>query len=161
MQMITYRNASEYDVLNKDLTKVEENISITLKDDTEMIRPTIITSNNISNNYNYVYLSAFNRYYFVKGKSYSQQRYYVQLEVDPLMSYKDAIKSLVVIANRCSQKFNLYQVDPEVPQLAPNVIATQKFPYGFGGYSFVLAVTGGGRPPEPEPNEEEVTENVG
>jgi len=160
MTITTYINESDSHTLNKKITKIEDVSGVVFKQDTDILRPLLIISRNVSNNYNYVYIPAFNRYYYVRSKSFADQRYYVNLEVDPLMSSQTDINNLEVIADRSSSAFNLYQVDPEVPQLAPNVIATQKFPAGFGGYSFILAVTGGGRPPEPGPTvESEVIDN--
>lgn len=161
MTIITYLNESDQNTLNKKLTKIEEVANCIFKEETDMLHPRLTLSRVTSNSYNYVYIPAFDRYYYVRSKTYAEQRYYIDLEVDPLMSFKDEIEDLVVIADRSSSSFNLYQVDPEVPQLANNTIATQKFPYGFGGHSFILAVTGGGRPPEPEPEPSEGGEEDG
>ena len=57
MILDTYRNNSDNNTLNKSLTSVESNITITLKDDTEIIAPTLILSNNVNQNLNYFYLS--------------------------------------------------------------------------------------------------------
>lgn len=143
MILDTYRNNSDNNTLNKSLTSVESNITITLKDDTEIIAPTLILSNNVNQNFNYFYLSEFNRYYFVTSRTYSQQRYIVRGKVDPLMSFKSDIEDLSVIANRSSSRFNLYQTDGEISFLNKNDIITLAFPGGFTGYSMILAVNGG------------------
>lgn len=154
-----YINESDQNTLNKTITPLNNiPVSAVFKDDTELINPTIILSPSVPQGFNYVYIQELHRYYYVVSRAYAQQRYYITLAVDPLMSFKTDISNLTVIANRATHNFNLYQVDPEVAQLAYNVIATQKFPYGFGGQSFILAVTGGGRSPEPEP-EPEITES--
>lgn len=142
MYITTYVNASDEHVLDKSITKVHDNINVVLKDDTNMINPVIIVSGSLAPSYNYVYLTDFNRYYYVRDITYSQQRYYIALEVDVLMSFNAAIKALEVIANRSSSRFNVYQPDNSIPFLQKNVIATQKFPYGFDAASLILAVNG-------------------
>lgn len=143
MTITTYSNASEEHVLDKSITKINENISVVLKDDTNIINPTLITSGNVSHTFNYIYISDFNRYYYVRNITYSQQRYYIECEVDVLMSFNADIKGLNVIANRSSSRFNVYQPDPSVSFLQKSIIATQKFPQGFSGSSLILAVNGG------------------
>lgn len=143
MTITTYSNASEEHVLDKSITKINDNVSVILKDDSNVINPTLITSQNISHNFNYIYISDFNRYYFVNNITYSQQRFYIECSVDVLMSFNADIKGLNVIANRSSSRFNVYQPDPSVSFLQKSIIATQKFPYGFNGQSLILAVNGG------------------
>lgn len=143
MTITTYSNASEEHVLDKSLTKINENVSVVLKDDSNVLSPTLITSQNISHAFNYIYISEFNRYYYVRNITYSQQRFYIECAVDVLMSFNSGIKSLELIANRSSSRFNLYQPDAQVSFLQKSIIATQKFPYGFNGQSLILAVNGG------------------
>ena len=143
MTITTYSNASEEHVLDKDITKINDQVSVVLKDDTNVLNPTLITSQNISHTFNYIYISDFDRYYYVKNITYSQQRFYIECAVDVLMSFNSDIKGLNVIANRSSSRFNVYQPDPSVSFLQKSIIATQKFPYGFSGQSLILAVNGG------------------
>lgn len=147
MTITTYVNDSEEHVLDKSITKVSENISVVLKDDTNMIMPTIITSNSISHNFNYIYISEFDRYYYVKNMTYSQQRYYIECAVDVLMSFNSDIKDLEVIANRSSSDYNVYQKDDSIPFENRSIISTQPFPSGFIGDTLILGVNGGGATP--------------
>lgn len=143
MTITTYSNASEEHVLDKSITKINDNVSVVLKDDTNVLSPTLITSQNISHTFNYIYISDFNRYYYVRNITYSQQRFYIECAVDVLMSFNADIKSLELIANRSSSRFNVYQPDNSIPFLQKSIIATQKFPQGFSGSSLILAVNGG------------------
>lgn len=143
MQITTYRNASEEHVLNKQLTPVNSNINAMFKDDTNMVNPTIIISSLLSKNFNYVYISDTNRYYYVTDMTYSQQRTLITLAVDVLMSFKDEIKNLTVIANRSSSYYNVYQRDDTIPFENRNIVTTQNFGGGFAGQSLILAVNGG------------------
>lgn len=142
MQAILYVNNSDANKIDKDLTTVTS-VNVILKDDTDNLTPILIMSPNIQQTFNYVYLADFDRYYFVNSVSYSQQRYLVSLSVDVLMSYASDIKSLTVIADRSSSRFNLYQTDGEISFLNKNDIITLSFPKGFNGTSMILAVNGG------------------
>lgn len=143
MTITTYSNASEEHVLDKDITKINDQVSVVLKDDTNILTPTLITSQNISHNFNYIYISDFDRYYYVKNITYSQQRFYIECAVDVLMSFNSEIKDLNVIANRSSSYYNVYQKDDTIPFENRNVISTQNFPSGFNSQALILAVNGG------------------
>lgn len=143
MYIDTYVTTDDNQKLNKTLTNVDVNVTCVLKDDTEFIEPVLIMSNNCDQDFNYVYISAFDRYYFVVSRTYSQQKYYVKLQVDVLMSFNDAISDLTVVANRSYSHYNLYQVDGKIPRTADDIIKTQPFRFGFGNPSFILAVNGG------------------
>lgn len=155
MYIDTYINNSDNDTINKDLSIVESGVSVFLKEDTSLEEPTIILSFRESGTpakpayFNYCYISEFNRYYFMTERTYSQQRYYYKLKVDPLMSFASYIEDLNVVLTRSSSRFDLYLPDPEYPVRAKELIQTQSFSNGFGGESLILAVTGGYAIPEP------------
>lgn len=142
MQAKLYINNSDDKALTKSITLVDT-VNVKLKEDTEMVNPVIILAPSTPQNFNYVYLADFNRYYYVTSKTYSQQRFIVELSCDVLMSFVDEIKDLSVIANRSSSRFNLYQTDAEISFLNKNDIVTVPFPNGFNGHSLILAVNGG------------------
>ena len=137
----TYTNTSDDHTINKVLTAVSSQVDCLLKNDTELIRPELIMSGSTSQDFNYVYIEDFGRYYFVRNRTYSKQHYIVSLEVDVLMSFRSEIKDLECIAKRSSSTFNVFQRDPEVSILNRNIIATQKFS-GFSGQSIILSVSG-------------------
>lgn len=145
MTITTYTNTADKFILDKTnyLTIVDSAVSIALKDDTNVISPVLIISNVLDPDINYCYIAEFGRYYYVKEVTYSQQRYYVSLEVDVLMSFKTEISNLNVIANRSSSYFNLYQRDDSIPFENRNLIATQPFSGGFDGGTMILACNGG------------------
>lgn len=143
MTLNTYTNNSDDYKLNKSLTAVESDISISLKDDTEIINPIVILSRNVNTSFNYCYIPQLHRYYFVRGFTHSQDRIYVNLEVDALMSFKSQINNLTIIADRSSNIYNCYQCDNEIPFENRNIISTQPFSGGFLGQSLILAVNGG------------------
>jgi hypothetical protein len=139
----TYVNASDYNTLDKDITAVDSSVTVICKDDTDILHPTLIFSENMDMDFNYLYITELGRYYFVRSKSLAQQRYYVNCEVDVLMSYNAQIKDLSVIADRSSSTFNLYQTDEEIPCLVKSDVATQPFPAGFTGQSLLITTAGG------------------
>lgn len=137
-----YTNNSDDRVLTKSIV-LRDTTNVILKNDTELVNPVIVLSPSTTQNFNYVYLEDFDRYYYVTSRTYSQQRYIVELKCDVLMSFVDEIKNLKVIANRSSSRFNLYQTDGEISFLNRNTIYTEQFPNGFNGLSMILAVNGG------------------
>ena len=139
----TYTITSEEHVLDPSLTVVESGITAVHKEDTNMLHPTLIFSRDVDQDFNYIYIAKYGRYYFLRERTFSQQRYICTFDVDPLRSWNAYVKDLELIANRSSSRFNVYQPDTSVPFLQKSIIATQKFPQGFSGSSLILAVNGG------------------
>lgn len=139
----TYTITSEEHVLDPSLTAVESGITAVHKEDTNMLHPTLIFSRDVDQDFNYIYIAKYGRYYFLRERTFSQQRYVCIFDVDPLRSWNAHVKDLELIANRSSSRFNVYQPDTSVPFLQKSIIATQKFPYGFTGSSMILSVNGG------------------
>lgn len=139
----TYTITSEEHVLDPSLTVVESGITAVHKEDTNMLHPTLIFSRDVDQDFNYIYIAKYGRYYFLRERTFSQQRYICTFDVDPLRSWNAHVKDLELIANRSSSRFNVYQPDTSVPFLQKSIIATQKFPQGFSGSSLILAVNGG------------------
>lgn len=109
--------------LNKTVTEVAT-ITVTLKDNTNFITPVIrLSPSYINTAFNYVYISAFNRYYYLneKGVLIGKLIEYT-LRVDVLMSWRTAINNSTVIAARSSNNGNKLLPD-NIPVLAKrNVI---------------------------------------
>lgn len=143
LSITTYIISDEEHVLDPSLTVVESGISAVHKEDTNMLHPTLIFSQNVDQDFNYIYIPKYGRYYFLKERTFSQQRYIVSFDVDPLRSWKSDIKDLNVIANRSSSYYNVYQRDDSIPFENRNIVTTQNFNGGFAGQSLILAVNGG------------------
>lgn len=145
MNAILYSNKTDGNVLNKDTFKLEDGeIPCTFKDDTEMVDPTLIfTPSPAVNKCDYIWVGEpYNRYYFVKNRELSAGRVYVTCHVDVLMSFKESINNIEVIASRSSSKFDIYQIDTKMPVENFHDITTVEFPTGFGSDEWILAVTG-------------------
>lgn len=132
-------------VLDKSnhLSIVNNNVEIKFKNETSMVNPVLLLSPSIGLDWNYAYIDDFGYFYYLKDRSYSNGYMVVTLEIDPRMSFHSEIENLNVIANRCSSRYNLYQIDNKIPKLQKDLIQTQPFRGGFGGASFILAVNGG------------------
>ena len=136
-----YRYTGERDVINKTLTN-EQTVTGYYKDDTELINPVLVLEPGYAvSTANYFLINGMR--YFVNGVTFSQQRQLVQLDLDHLETYKDQILSNYAILDRSSNKFNAYQVDPDIPSINSNEITVTKFPVGFSGESLILTVSGG------------------
>ena len=141
-----YFNISDNNVLNKNIKVLEggEDVPCKFKDDTDMVNPTLIfTPTPAVNKCDYIKVGEpFNRYYFVTNRTLSQGRVYIDCHVDVLMSFKDDIDRMQVIAERTSNNFDLYQIDTQIPIENYHDITTINFPSGFGDDQWILAVTG-------------------
>lgn len=144
-----YNCTADNNELNKTLGSALFTVSGNFKEITDIVHPTVTISNHAAYDFdecNYLYIAQFGRYYFVDSKTIDTQgRIILKCTVDVLYSHRSQINNLFIIADRSSNKCNHYQVDPEIPRLANKVVATQKFPLGFGaGEHLILAVNGGG-----------------
>lgn len=147
--IVGFYNSSDRSVLNKTLSSPLFTIEGNIKISTDMIKPSFNISFHPEIDWstcNYIYSEFFHRYYYINSKTFdSYGNIYIECECDPLMSHKNDILNLDVIALRSSSKYNVYQYDSNIPSLENKVVATQKFPSGFGnGESLILAVNGGG-----------------
>lgn len=142
--------------LNKTTTEVE-NVEISLKDDTNIMRPVIrLSPGYFSKNFNYAYIPAFGRYYFINGKGVNIGKLVeYTLDIDVLMSWKTAINSSRVIASRSTNNGNKLLPD-RIPVLAKRNVIYKALKGGahdigaFGseftsanGYHYLLTVLNG------------------
>ena len=88
----------------------------TLREECNLIAPSIsIYMENVIN-FNYVYIPSFNRYYFVKDiTSLVNNLWRVDLEVDVLMSYKTQILNLNAFVSRQENEYDPYMLDELYP----------------------------------------------
>lgn len=86
-----YNTNSDNNKLNKVLTN-EIIIDIKLKNDTDIIRPTIFLYSETLINSNYCYIPEFNRHYYINSITTNPNKVFkLELEVDVLMSFKNDI----------------------------------------------------------------------
>ena len=146
MNIKIYHNYSANNKLNKTITLlIEKNVK--LKNETNITRPTIILTGDISNNMNYVYIPKFNRYYYiVDKKSINNEMYEIFLEVDVLMSFKEIILNLHCIIDKQQDLTNInkYYNDGSFIVSSKEFIKTINFPNGFNENGEFILITAGG-----------------
>jgi len=124
MIITLYRYNGKRNTINKTLTN-GVNVDGTIKDATNVITPQIRfrTKQNLQNvnTFNYVYIAALNRYYFVKNcEIISGDVFILSLRVDVLKSYENAIlASTATITQRenankfISNRVNIHDLRPQ------------------------------------------------
>lgn len=142
-----YQNLSDDRKLDKNLKMLRGNpIHIDFKQPTSVMNP-IITVVNFDGVFscNYVYINDFHRYYFIRSMTVGEQSIAMQLEVDVLSTYKDAIRIQKVIVKRQQdrKKANFYLDDEKYKALEYSRIQCKAFPSGFTSNAFILTIAGG------------------
>ena len=150
MTVTLYKNTSDKRNLNKVITEIKS-VSATAKGEINIISPTLILEC-FSTDFNYCYISDFNRYYFVKSITLlTGQRVQIDLTVDVLMSYKEEIKNLTVNVLRYENIEPTYLTDSRIPLFSDTVQKVIEFPENIfnlekpseNSKNFLLTVAGG------------------
>ena len=107
MNINFYKNTSDNNVLNKNITLISTH-NIKLKDECNIMTPSILIHSDISNDINYAYIEKWGRYYYVRDKkSLNNGIYEVNLTVDVLMSFKQKILTLKCIIDKQQDLTNI------------------------------------------------------
>ena len=122
-------NSSPVEKIGKTLSTGTD-FSCKLKDDTSILRPTLIISSLSSlASFNYMYIADFGRYYFIDDiVSINQGIWEVSGHVDVLETYKTAILANKAIVKRQQSQYNLYLDDPDFHAYNYERIQTLQFP---------------------------------
>jgi hypothetical protein len=108
IDMKLYRNSSEQNRVDK--SKYLESAGVLngiLRDECDMINPVIVIEYHKVPDFNYIYIPAFKRYYFLtKFEFVRKNAYRLFLHVDVLMSYKDGVKKLECLVLRNEYRYN-------------------------------------------------------
>lgn len=115
MKATFYSSSAEKNRLDKTTYLSDETeVDILLKENCGMLTPTLIITTNILNK-NYVYIPLFERYYFITNITrLDNKRVEIACKCDVLMSFKEDIANLKVIATRSSNKYNQYLTDKAI-----------------------------------------------
>ena len=148
MEITLYTNESEKNKLEKTITNsilLEGN----LRDESSIINPIILISSNkedIPYMYNYAYIPAFGRYYFITDiESVRTGIWRVSMHVDVLMSYKEQIKNLNVIINNSEETgANNYLSGNQWITNVKNTTTIVNFPNGLNDNGEFILITAGG-----------------
>lgn len=102
MDIKLYYNTSDNRTIRKNLIN-EYSISGKLRESCDLINPVLTIQQYKVIRHNYAYIPEFHRYYFInKVTSISRNLWRVELEVDPLMSFKGDILALQVVVDKQS-----------------------------------------------------------
>lgn len=147
MRAYLYKNNLDERYVDKmnGLEELHGDIPCDFKEDTDLIRPTLIFDYGIVPNVNYVWLSEVARYYFVRNRTYSQGRIYLECEEDVLMTYRTQLKAQTVVIKRQRNNYDLNQIDSEWTTEGYTATRTIPFPNGFkeSEPEWVLGIAGG------------------
>ena len=145
MNIILYVNNSEKNKIGKNLTN-DFSISGTLRDATNIINPVILIELNEIGNYNYCYISSFNRYYFITDITVIRTGLYaISLMVDVLESFKTDIKNLsVILLNTQNVGTNNYLPSQVFRNNVKSRTDIINFPSGLNDTGEFILITAGG-----------------
>ena len=134
MNIQLYTTISDSRQLNKDIGNGFDVRDVVYKNDNISItKPTLILNGTVSDfkSYNYVYIETLSRYYFITAmSSVLGGKTEMQLEVDVLMSFKDDIKMLDVVAKRSENHGDCYIRDEAVSSEMRTAVSTHRISNG-------------------------------
>lgn len=118
----------------------------TFRDSVDIMRPIVRIERTSPVGFNYVYISAFNRYYFVDEVTIVRTGILdLHLSVDVLDSFASEILANTAIIDKQANVYNLYLNDDSIKIRQDPLITTFEFPHGVfenNAYEYVLVVAG-------------------
>lgn len=140
-----YITGDNPNVMYKSLTQIAS-VDCDIKEPVNKERPEVYVSGNLIG-VNYAYIAEFGRYYFVYPTGEHAVTTRLQLESDPLMSFKAGILASPAVVARNPWHFDLYVPDNNLPIEARTASAVLKFPgRDFDGTNntYILTTIGSG-----------------
>ena len=129
--------------VNKSPVTIAE-LSGTLKDPTSIIKPTITIEYASPTGFNYCYIPAFNRYYFIDDIVVKRTNLLeIYCRCDVLYSWKNDILNQEALVKRNAEYWNLYINDGNFISYSNTKLVTKEFPGQFNGSSYILATMNG------------------
>ena len=115
MHIILYNNSSPKKKIGKNLSLVQS-LTGTLKEQCDMINPSVLIEHSGVINANYAKITEFGRSYFItKITSVRQNLWRIEMHIDVRETYAQAIKNNKAILSRASGYYNLYLPDNMLP----------------------------------------------
>lgn len=144
MEITLYLNSSEKNKINKNKTAVAT-LTGSIKGESSITNPTILIEYSDPTAFNYVYIDAFNRYYFVNDVVVVRNNLLrVSLTVDVLESFAAAILAQNVIIDKNTTDFDLYLPDENLLTLVKTKTDIINFPSGLLESGEFILITAGG-----------------
>lgn len=146
MTIKIYKNLSDNNVLDKNITQLGSDLSGTLRETCSVIDPVIkiedFTGFDITKA-NYAYVAEFERYYYINNiVCITDKIFELHMHVDVLKTYASGIRSNKAVISRQENQYNLYLQDGVFKTYANPHYEIRKFPNGFSGYHFIFSVAG-------------------
>lgn len=140
-------NSSPAEKIGKVLDSGVEITGCVLKEATSILRPVvkILTTDSSIYTYNYMYISEFERYYFIDDiVSNHNNKWEISAHVDVLETYKNGILAQSAVIRRQQNNYNLYLNDPDFMTYNYDMIQTKKFTASEFNktLNYILAVNG-------------------
>ena len=144
MDIVLYNNSSEKNKINKSLTLVET-LTGSIKENSSITHPSILIEYSDPTNFNYVYIAAFGRYYFVNDVIVERTNLLrINLTVDVLESFKTGILAQNVIIDKNELDFTDYLPDENLVTLVKTKTDIVNFPNGLLDSGEFILITAGG-----------------
>ena len=140
-----YITGDNPNVMNKTLSQIAS-LDCNIKEPVNKERPEIYVQGNLIG-VNYAYIADFGRYYFVYPTGEHAITTRLQLESDPLMSFKAGILASPAVVARNPWHFDLYVPDNNLPIEARTASAVLKFPgrdFDGDNNTYILTTIGSG-----------------
>lgn len=147
-----YQNIAENNRVDKTdyLTEVGT-LSGAFRKECSLLSPSIEYQSEDVPTFNYVFIPAFNRYYFVTSlTTVNKNLWRMELKCDVLMTYKEQVLLLQGVIGRQENDYNLLLVDNEIPTQNNPIVEVIDIPSdvfntqttGTGVHNFLLTVVG-------------------
>lgn len=123
--------------------KVVDTLTGTFRDATSVSSPTFTIERNSPVGFNYVYIEAFDRFYYVTGVSADMHSIVtVSCTVDVLETAGASLKEFEAVVKRQENEYNLYLDDGIFKAYQNTKHKIIAFPNPFTDYSYILAIAG-------------------
>lgn len=144
MTVKTYKISDDERNVTKTLDEDHANsYTCVARDTVDILRPQIIVSSASMPDVNYMYISDFGRYYYIRDVSaWPNGKWLITGEVDVLMTFSSQIRQLVGTVDRQQSLANSYLGDERYVAKAYKAIVTKTFPNSMTGDSFILMTVG-------------------
>lgn len=146
MNIVLYKNNSAKNKIDKSLTQVGNIISGTLKNDCSVSDPVIMFELTSFPEANYMYIAAFNRYYFIRDiVNNNKNMWTISAHVDVLNSFKTDIKELTVILEETEKTGADNYIDNNTyVSTVKTKTDIKQFPSGLSSSGTFILITAGG-----------------
>lgn len=145
VNIILYESKSQPNKINKSLNS-PLSLSCEITDIINIQSPEILIDFDINAiKKNYVFISDFSRYYFVKSMNIEGNKIRIFLYCDVLMSFKNDILNSEIIARRSSSNYEDYIIDGLIRTTNNTSLHVSRFPYEFIGKptdNFIMKIGG-------------------